>query len=298
MTLAFGDVDRAGSDFLVCAMFTESHIEMARRLAQSLGSLDISHSIFQVPFVHSSTTPKGEKDAVYAKANFILHVLEKTERPVLYVDCDCVVLKYPTLINEIISQGCDFAIFNWLTSERSDAYAPYRLPLEGSELKRYYGYSHQYDLLSNDQLVCSGAVQFWGQTESAKHLLTSWRETVQNNPLTPDDISLDFTFNNDLSHFHKSLKPYWLPKNYVRYPFWIFDEPTISHPDFPLVIHEWKDIDDAAGRMRFYPARMQLKEKKYHIEPGYFLDTYTGDILNQRGDHFVIVGSVKAKYWL
>ena len=298
MTLAFGDVDHAGSDYLFCGMFTDSYRDMARRLAQSLESLDISHALFQVPFVHSSTTPKGENNAIYAKANFILHVLEQTQRPILYVDCDCVVLKYPNLINKIISDGCDFAIFNWLTSERSDAYVPYPLPLVGSELKRYYGYSHQYDLLSNEQLICSGAVQLWGQTDSAKHLLSGWLETVQKYPRAPDDESLDFTFNNDLSHLHKTLKPYWLPKGYVRYPFWIFDEPIIKHPDFPLVSHEWKAIEDVAGRKRCYLSRMQRKEKKYYIKPDYFLDTDTGDILHQVDARFMKAGKVVEKYWL
>lgn len=298
MTLAFGNADHTGTDFLVCAMFTESHLEMARRLAQSLEFLNISHAIFRIPFVHSSITPKGDKNPAYTKASFILQVMEKTNRPVLYIDCDCVVLKPPALINKIIAGGSDFAIFNWLTSERSDAYAPYQLPLPGSEFKRYYGYSHQYDLLSNDQLVCSGAVQFWGQTASAKHLLTNWLATVEKNPLTPDDISLDFTFNNDFSSLHQRLKPVWLPKSYVRYPFWIFDEPVISHPEFPLVVHEWQDIVDVAGRQRFYQAKMQLKEKKYHIEPGYFLDTETGYVVTQREDRFVMAGSIGEKYWL
>lgn len=297
MSLVFGGMAHKTSAFVVCAMFTESYKEKALRLAQSLDILNMSHALYEIPHVHSSTSPKGSNNADYAKANFILHVLEKTQRPVLYIDADCVVLKPLDLIKKISAESYDFAIFNWLSSERNDAYLPYPVDLEGSEFKRYYGFSHQIDVTSGTQLICSGAVQFWGQTAAAKHLLRTWLDTVQRNPFSEDDKSLDFAFNNK-SILHAALKPFWLPKSHVRYPFWIFDEPTISHPDFPFVGTDWEEISDSAGRQRLYSENGTRKTHSLYLPPGSFLDTQTGDILNQAGSGFANAGKISMKYWL
>ena len=49
-------------------------------------------------------------------------------------------------------------------------------------------------------------------------------------PKSPDDQTLDFTYNN-IKDDLKKIKTYWLDKSYCRCQFWIFTKPIIDHPD-------------------------------------------------------------------
>jgi len=283
-------------------MFTPSHAHVAERLAQSLRELSLPHALFEVPTVHRSISPKGSPDPVYAKANFISHLLSRSKGPVLYVDIDVVFRKHPDLLFAQIAAGADFAIFNWLACARTDSYAPIHLSTPGVSAQaqpRFFRYSHQIAGLSNDQLICSGAVAAWANTPAAQCLLADWFSTVVGHPGTEDDKCLDFAFNNPSQPADRSaLHTFWLPKNFARYAFWIFDEPIIDHPDFPYSGGGWSEIKDPNGRQRVYLHRLAAAQEHFAFPRDCILDTQTRLIHRFQNQKLTPVGRIDLPLWL
>jgi len=288
------------SDFLVCSMYTKNYTDKAMRLANSLQTLKIDFQLYEVPCVHQSISPKGTSDLNYTKGNVILNLLAEHKIPILYIDADCEVLKPLNLFSKLIKQGYDFAIYNWLSEYENTAYGPTPIPYPSYDQMRYYSLCNKIDFKSDDQLICSGASQFWGNTLASKDFLEAWIKTISLNPLMPDDKSLDFTFNNKLSRSHKLLRPYWLEKKYARYPIWIFDNPIINHPNFQtnnseLVSNEFNYAD---GKKYIYDEKLRQKINPIEIPLGQLLDTKTGDLLIPAEMGFTKIGSINKKFYL
>lgn len=214
--------------FIVLFAATPSHQGMANRLMGSVKKLGLPFCSLQVPTIHRSVSPKGSDDVRYCKANLIAHILNDKRRPILYVDSDCIIESYPFLIEYLSAEAYDFAIFNWLNLESNQAYM--KDESEGAN-SQTYKFSHSIEYISRTQLICSGAVQYWSNSDISERLLSGWMSCVKSNPNCPDDHSLDYAFNN----FDETapMKSYWLPKAYARYAWWVFDKPVINHPDYP-----------------------------------------------------------------
>ena len=104
----------------------------------------------------------------YTKANFVQFLLERYQRPVLYMDADCVVAQPPTRVDEWLARNVDFAIFNWLAEEHTESYVRADIkvqdgPVERFVPDRFYRFSHSIDLISQTQ-CCSAAARFSGTT--------------------------------------------------------------------------------------------------------------------------------------
>ena len=168
--------------FVVASMFTPSHREMATRLAASLERFGLPFAVYEVQSVHRSISAAGEDDPAYTKANFISFVLDEFRAPVLYVDCDCVFRALPKRIHSLVAEACDFAIYNWLADEHTDAFKPCIIPNAPpparSDRPRYFQFSHSVDWFCPDQLICSGAVQFFSGTTAARDLLATWHHVI------------------------------------------------------------------------------------------------------------------------
>ncbi len=291
MALRYGALPPIGASVLVCGMFTSPYWELAERLLRSLQAFDVPHALFEVPAVHDSISLKGSGDPVYTKANFIWHVLQQVSCPVLYLDVDCVVTRAPELIDRIAAAGHDFAIFNWLAQEKNDAYVPVAFadaPAAGAP--RYYQRSYSVDFATDQQLLCSGAAQFWRKTPAVAGLLGAWFATILAQPRVADDECLDFAFNNPSGEWHAALRPFWLPKAYARYPWWIFDEPVIDHPDIPFQGDGRTSLSDGQGRKHYYPERAAARKEPPYIPRDCVIDTRTGGILRQEAEQLVPTG--------
>lgn len=288
------------TEFLVCSFYTKNYESQANRLAESLEALKIPHQLYEAPTVHQSISPKGSADIAYTKGNVILNLLAVHNLPILYIDADCEVLKPLNLFSKLVKKKNDFAIFNWLSEEENTAYGPTPIPDPRCDQRRYYSLCNKIDFKSNDQLICSGASQFWANTSASKDLLAAWNSTISENPLMPDDKSLDFTFNNKLSRSHKLLKPHWLEKKYARYPMWIFDSPIINHPNFPTDNSQIapSDFNNTKGKKHFYSENLKMKVNTLKIPDGHLLDSHTGDILIPSPYGFTKVGSIDQKLYL
>lgn len=237
--------------FIACAMFTPSYQGPAQRLTESLRQFGLQHALFMVPTVHRSISAKGEGDLSVSKPRFIRFLLERFYKPVLYLDCDLVLRRAPAKIATLVQKGRDFAIYNWLADMENDAWRPE----PGTPLWKFY---FRVDLASDSQLMASGAVQFWAPTEAAFTLLADWEQSLANHPLSEDDHCLDFAYNHG---DRRDLKPYWLPKSYCRYGYWMYVQPVIDHPQFPAPI---SGVYQPLGSERFDKTQLKRVEK---IEP-------------------------------
>jgi hypothetical protein len=238
----------AGASFVACAMFMPSQQALAQRLAVSLQSQGLQHALFQVPTVHRSLNAQGEGDLSLSKPRFIRFLLERFEKPVLYLDCDLVMRRAPRQIATLVKKGCDFAIYNWLTDSMNDAWRPE----PGTPLWKFH---FRVDLASDSQLMAGGAVQLWRGTGPSQTLLADWEQSLRNHPASEDEQCLDLAYNHG---DRTGLKPHWLPKSYCRYAYWIYVQPVIDHPKFPAPVG---GSFQQLGSERFDKARIRRVEK-------------------------------------
>jgi hypothetical protein len=240
--------EHSKNNFLFISMYTESYAHLAKRLANSMKIHGLPFAIYEVPTVHNSISEKGSNDLSYTKSNFIRNVISRTNKNIIYIDCDCEIKKFPSLFFEIASNH-DFAIYNWLSSQENNVYLPYQIDENSATL---YKYSHSIQPACDTQLICSGAVQFWANNKASIELLKYWQNIIENNKGAADDYCLDFSFNN-FDRERNNLRYYWLPKSYARYAWWIFEQPVIDHPQIPNISTKWHEINDSEGKKRFYP---------------------------------------------
>jgi hypothetical protein len=288
------------ASYVIVGMFTGHYRAGAERLAASCERFGLAYELHEVPMVHRSISVRGTDDLSFTKANFIAHMLAAHAKPVLYIDADCEILSPPTLIDELVQSGHDFAIYNWCAGAANEMYLPIELGGDGAPQtgKRYYragGVPQQ----SDEQLLCSGCVQFYRPTFAARALLKKWHQAIASMAGCADDMVLDFTFNN-LSRWSLLgffLRPAWLPKAYARIAWWIHDQPVINHPDFPSPISEFKPVTHAT-RKRVYDSLMRKRREKGRYPPGCIIDTQEKLICRLVDGQPVRVGEIKETLWL
>jgi hypothetical protein len=283
--------------FLVVAMHTASHSDRADRLLASCRTAGLAATLQEVPAVHRSISPSGSSDMTLTKASFIRRAIEAHGRPVLYVDVDIVFRERPARL-ETFAASSDFAIYNWLADAWNDAWLPMPVRTEAGEsfVKRFWKFSHAVDAFDPGQLVCSGAVQLWGPSVAALDLLDAWQRTIAAHPGVADDECLDFAFNN---RDNGALRPTWLDKSHVRYPWWPHVRPVIDHPD-PVggSSAALKHMPERNGRKRFYPERARRPAPLPNAFPRWaILDVEQACLLRIVNDAFVPVARVPEPFW-
>lgn len=262
-TPGFSSLDARGNQgYLVAAMYTPAYTDKAARLAASLRSLGLAHALFEVPQVHRSISTSGSDDPAFAKPAFIRALLDRYQQPVVYVDADVVFRAPPVRLASIAAAGRDFAIYNWLADEHTDAFqviteSPGTPPPPFHEAV-YLGFSHGIFQFGTEQLICSGLTQLYGNTSGARALLDAWARVISAHPGSADDHCLDFAFNNDLAGCR--LATVWLDKAYARIPWWIYVRPIIDHPDTPSVGTHWKPLRETSQLARFHPGRLEMRK--------------------------------------
>jgi hypothetical protein len=235
--------------FIVCAMFTPDYRAKTERLAASLERFNLAHALFEVPQVHRSISLRGGDDLNASKPRFIAAMLRQFGKPVLYVDADVIFRQPPDLIAALCSEGCDFAIYNWLADPMNDAWRP-------EPGARFWKFYFSVDMASDSQLMASGAVQLWRGSDPAFTLLADWEQALLRHPRSEDDHCLDFAYNHG---DRTGLRPRWLPKAYARYAFWIYVAPVIDHPEFPAPV---TGHFEQLGSARFRTAELRRVTKR------------------------------------
>ncbi|MGO9513692.1 MAG: hypothetical protein ACLP2F_08630 [Steroidobacteraceae bacterium] len=289
--------------YVVGAMMTPSHARFGVRLSDSCRAHSLPLALFEVPTVHRSISVKGSDDLRYTKASFIRFLLDRFERPILYLDVDCVVAQHPARINDLLADRVDFAIFNWLAEEHTEAYVRAEVTVQDGPARRrvtsdrFYRFSHSIDSFCDRQLLCSGAVQWWNRTPAAIALLEQWQRVIERSPGSADDKCLDHAFNNYPSGA-VHLRAAWLPKGYARYGWWIYERPFIDHPEIPASANGFVPLDELDGKRRIYTQYLKQPEVAYVFPKDCLIDTQTGTLLRLSNQDWRPVAPFSTPLWL
>lgn len=270
--------------FVAIAMFTKDYAAKAARLAASLAKFGLAHALFDVPTVHRSISPKGASDLAYCKPAFIAWALRRFQRPVLYLDADCEIKERPELIWALRRDNTDLAVYNWLADLMNDAWVPEpSMPgITSSGAPRYWCFSHTIDDYSSTQMNCSGAVQYWGNSDGAARLLAAWQQTIGLHARLADDECLRLAFNRSPGGT-LDLRYSWLPKEYARYLFWIYARPVIDHAEIPTLTNAAHF--DTLDRGAYDAAQITPRIGKARPFPrGCIIDAGTGAMLLRQAD--------------
>jgi hypothetical protein len=300
------------STFVVCAMFTSDNAKFLKhvnRLIKSCENYALPYSIYEIPRIHTSISPHGQADPTYTKANFILYNMQRfSHKNVLYLDSDVFFLEHPSVIVKISAAYYDFAIYNWLADQHNECYIPIDMNIHksglDSTLYKFFFYISSY---CTEQLQCSGAVQFYGNSLSSRHLLEIWQTVIEENPDCPDDECLDYAFNN---FFKKSgdkssnktadknlLKTFWLDKSYLRYPWWPHVKPVILHSGLPFLgrsVH----LDQIKDRKRIYTDKCMPKSTPFIFPPDCLIDIQNSRLLKIEHNQIVKTIPLPHDFWI
>ncbi|MBX9773966.1 MAG: tetratricopeptide repeat protein [Xanthobacteraceae bacterium] len=273
-----GDRERG---YLVATLFTQSYARKCQALRASCSQFELPFIACEVAAVHQSISVWGGDDPASTKAAMIYWALERYQKPVLYIDCDCEIRSDPTLIDTVVAEGHDFAAYNWLADMCTDGFSPISLRVgNATVVDRFYQLSVHVDHYATDQLMVSGAVQLYAPTSAARALLAQWQQTILSTPGALDDGCLAFAFNN-ANDRNINLRPFWLPKAYARYPWWITERPVIEHPDQPNDRDDqevWKNIRARTGKDRVYLEKTMLQPPTRPCKGNYVIDTQELDV--------------------
>lgn len=235
--------------FFTLTAATKEYMPRALELKESGLKHGVEICIIELEEIHRSISPKGLLLSQNTKAHLILEKLREVEAPVLWLDSDVTIENPPVLLDKILEDRVDLAIYNWLYDARNAAlkkstYKDFAGRVLSSD--RFFEHSHEITMTSQNQLICSGAVQLWNNNKRSINLLEAWNALVRDNPKCPDDHMLDAAFN----YSSDKITLIGLEKSYCRYAFWPHIDPIINHKDFPYAGGDWDDTDRAIGKPR------------------------------------------------
>ena len=288
-------------EFLIVSFFTQNYKDKADRLINSLNNFNLNYKIFEVPTIHYSKSDKGSNDINYCMPKLIIDMLKQFKIPIIFLDCDLVVMKEPKLFYSLKEKNIDFAIYNWLEDSENDGYLPVKLKInsERGEIEEtYYINSVNVKLLNNPnkegQLFSSGGVAYFSESNSSINVLNEWLENIIKYPKAPDDQLLDHTFNYS-SNVRKNLKVEWLDKSYCRVFWWIFSEPIINHPGH--MSHRVNDnFFQITGKERF-KIENTIKRNSSKVSKEFIIDAKNKKILKvEKGKIFVVRSFTESVY--
>ena len=288
-------------EFLIVSFFTQNYKDKADRLINSLNNFNLNYKIFEVPTIHYSKSDKGSNDINYCMPKLIIDMLKQFKVPIIFLDCDLVVMKEPKLFYSLKEKNIDFAIYNWLEDSENDGYLPVKLKInsERGEIEEtYYINSVNVKLLNNPnkevQLFSSGGVAYFSESNSSINILNKWLENIIKYPKAPDDQLLDHTFNYS-SNVRKNLKVEWLDKSYCRVFWWIFSEPIINHPGH--MSHRVNDnFFKITGKERF-KIENTIKRNSSKVSKEFIIDAKNKKILKvEKGKIFVVRSFTESVY--
>jgi hypothetical protein len=287
--------------FVVCSMFTPDKARLVRcadRLARSCERHKLSYSIYQVPEIHKSLSPSGTDNLTFTKANFIYsNLMRFPGKNILCLDVDMFFMEYPDDVAKASESGYDFAVYNWLHDEHNEAYLPVNGKLEtGDRHSDFYVFSHSVNFLSEEQLLSSGGVQFYGNSPEARQLLELWQTVISENPGYADDQCLDYTYNNFISD-SRNVKAFWLDKAYIRFPWWPHVKPVILHPELCSVKRR-SQLAEIGGRKRFYPEKCTRNTSEFVFPGDCIIDTKEHMLLKHVDGRMVDRIPTNQEFWI
>ena len=280
-------------EFLLVSFFTQNYKDKADRLINSLNNFNLNYKIFEVPTIHYSKSDKGSNDINYCMPKLLIDMLKQFKVPIIFLDCDLVVMKEPKLFYSLKEKNIDLAIYNWVEDSENDGYLPVKLKInsERGEIEEtYYINSVNVKLLNNPnkerQLFSSGGVAYFSESNSSINVLNEWLENIIKYPKAADDQLLDYTFNYSPT-VRKNLKFEWLDKSYCRVYWWIFSQPIIDHPGH--MTHRVNDnFFKITGKKRF-KIENTIKRNNSKVSKEFIIDAKNKKILKvEKGKIYIV----------
>ena len=243
-------------------------------------------------------SPSGGDGIDFSKPNFIRFNLDLfDDRGVLYLDVDMFFAEKPGSIAGGAGKDVDFAVYNWLNDQHNEAYLPVNGRLEkGNRHSELYRFSHSINFISGEQLICSGGVQYYRNSAAGRRLLGLWLQFIEENPEFADDEGLDYVYNNFMIP-QGDIRPGWLGKSYLRFPWWPHVRPIILHP----ALHpgrERRRIDEIAGKRRFYPERCKRNMTEFVFPADWIIDTRNRLLLRFEDGRLVDEKPIVQDFWI
>ena len=122
--------------FLIVSFFTQNYKSKADMLIDSLNKFNLNYKIFEIPTIHYSKSDKGSDDINYCMPNLIIKMINKYRIPIIFMDCDLVLMEEPKLFYKLKEKCIDFSIYNWLADKDNDGYMPLKVNfLKETEVK-------------------------------------------------------------------------------------------------------------------------------------------------------------------
>lgn len=169
--------------------------ELAAKLRASCERFNIPHSIEQLPSDNDWIKNLMRKPA------FMLRKLEELKKPIVWLDADCEVMQYPTMLDE---NDYDLQIFNWMPVKKPEEHAA-----------------------DPQRLVAASGVVYLNYTTPAQRLLYQWIAACKSTKQKADDQILDVVYREKCKG---QIKCRWLPPPYNRMDSYFPEvEPVINH---------------------------------------------------------------------
>lgn len=296
--------DIAAAKFLVGILCTPQSAAQGVRLLESCKAHGLAVVLHEVPAVHWSVSMDGGDDLSCTRPSFIRYLLDKHRKPILCLDSGCVVVESPAAIFSLVEDKIDFAAFNWLAEEHTEAYQPVSVRLqEGASAilsrDRFYRFSHSVDIYDPSQLMCGANVLFFSDSDDVRELLNAWQNLIVRVPKAPDAHALDFAYNYRGAALPR-MKTAWLDKSYARLGWWIYVKPVIDHPDYSELGTEWPDSLEKQERVPRLDYRKVKPLVVHYVFPqDCLIDTETQTLVKPNFQNgFDTLGPLPVPIWL
>lgn len=228
--------------------FTLTYNQLAERLEKNLKDLQLECHIEE----HSEFDNEDMYQVgINHKPFFILNMIRKFKRPVVYIDIDMIIHEKPLLFD---TDYFDFMAFNWNAD-----------PRVGTEID--FG-----------TFETNGEVFYFNNTVASVSLLLMWCWYSRKFPKKADDRILSTVFHkyNFLEQY--KIKCYWLPMEYLHIPqYYIIDDPIIQHPHKLTNEHEAWKLGASRNRSMKYYDNVINKDIKHHNIVTENLNVYFND---------------------
>jgi len=170
LTNIIPDEDNKKPSFVCISMFTnDEYVEQAKRLVGSLDALNLPYEVFPIESNGTWTLNAQKKPIIVREA------LNKYRRPIVWVDADSEVLRYPEAIDDLIDTNCLMAYTISRCKKPSS---------QPNKLQRGY------------RIKMNTAFMYFGYSDESLRLIDKWIEinNIESSPTDGDQGNLHTMF--------------------------------------------------------------------------------------------------------
>lgn len=229
-----------GDDSELCKNSTTSYLKSIKvnmTYKQLIENLKVRCAELRLPFdCVKISVPKvnGYQFGISYKPVFIEKMLRRWKRPVLYIDCDMYIHRYPHFITYTNKQY-DFMAFNWNADTRVYANSIMKNP--------------DFDWHT---LTTSGGLLYFNYTPNAIKFIKTWQRKILLFSSKADDKLLDICFKE--VNAKRWLKYYWFPMEYFYIPQYFS---MISLKNI-VISHPYKLTSESTIEINRYPSEYKM----------------------------------------